>query len=107
MAFDPTGSFIEYTIRVDTSEANASLSEFRGALAAVLMLMNRMRLPEPFDEMADKIQRGTTLAWAFKAALDALSMSSPYTAVMGAISFTTTAITGFGWLTDSMKGYQR
>ena len=87
MAFDPAGSFIEYRIRVDTSEANVSLSEFRASLAAVLTLMNTIGLPPPFDEAAAKIQRGIALAWAFKTALDALAMSSPYTAVIGAIGF--------------------
>ena len=92
---------------MDTSEANVSLSEFRASLAAVLTLMNTIGLPPPFDEAAAKIQRGIALAWAFKTALDALAMSSPYTAVIGAMGFITTATVGFGTLMDSLKGYQR
>lgn len=107
MAFDPSGSFIEYTIRVDTSEATVSVGEFRAALTAMLTLMNTMGLPPPFDETISKIQRGTMTAWAFKAALDALAMSSPYTAVIGAIGFVTTATAGFAYLTESVKGYKR
>lgn len=54
MAFDPSGSFVEYTIRVDTSEATANISELNRLLTTYVSLARRLGIE---GDLMDAIAR--------------------------------------------------
>jgi len=57
MAFDPSGSFVEYRIRVDTSEAEASVSELNRLFTMYFALAHQGGLPEDFRQMILELQK--------------------------------------------------
>lgn len=57
MAFDPSGSFVEFHIRVDVSEATDSLRTLEEIMLRYLALARRLGLPEDLNAAINVAQR--------------------------------------------------
>jgi hypothetical protein len=68
MAFDPGGSFVDFRIRVDASEAITSISELNRLFTTYLSLARRTGLPESIVDALSRI-------YQLQAAIQALHRS--------------------------------
>jgi hypothetical protein len=93
MAFDPGGSFVEYKIRVDTSEAVANISELNRLFTTYVSLARRMGLPENIMDAIAKIQQlRITVQMAYRSIMLLETATGP---IGWAIGLGGLAITGF------------
>ena len=64
MAFDPTDSFVEYTIRVDTSEAEDGFNKLNTLVRQYFALARRGGLPENIRMMVIELEKAAIMAQA-------------------------------------------
>jgi len=84
MAFDPSGSFIEYTIRVDTTEAELSLSTLNRLVTEYVALARRVGLPENMMQAITTImQLKVAFELAKRSALEFWAATGPIGWIIG------------------------
>ena len=96
MAFDPGGSFVEYKIRVDTSEAATSGSELNRLFTTYLSLARRTGLPESIVDALSRIyQLQAAIQALYRSILLLEAASGPigWAIALGGISLSAVMIT--------------
>ena len=94
-------------LKEEMRETTIEISKLRRMLYTVIMLLNTLGLPPPFDAIIRKIQQVITFVLMLRTNLILLESTTSWGAVSAALGMVGVVSVGFSNLTDSLKGYRR